>query len=204
MQKRIIVDPRIKTKNVADLLELPQIVRVTDFDEKAAEKFTEEFEKATLTGQPVVPVIIDSYGGYVHSLLSMIAVIQSSAVPVATICVGKAMSCGSILLSCGTEGMRFMDKNATVMVHDVSAIQFGKTPELKASASETDRLSKLIFTLMAKNCGHKSAEYFTDILHEKSHAEWYLTPQEAKKHNIVNQIRIPRFSVKVSVDISFD
>lgn len=204
MQKIVKVDPRIKFKNVADLLDLPQLVRVTDFDEAGASKFTDEFEKASSTGQPVVPVIVDSYGGYVHSLLTMISVIRNSTLPVATICIGKAMSCGSILLTCGTEGMRFMDPLATVMIHDVSSLQFGKTPELKASAAETERLSNLIFGLMAKNCGHKDEEYFLKLLHDKSHAEWYLTPTEAKKHKIINHIRVPSFRVNVSVDVDFD
>lgn len=203
MQKIVKVDPCIKVKNVADLLDLPQVVRVTDFDEKGATTFASDFEKASLTGQSVIPVIVDSYGGYVHSLLSMISVIRHSPIPVATICIGKAMSCGSILLTCGGEGLRFMDPLATVMIHDVSSLQFGKTAELKASAAETERLSDLIFGIMAKNCGQKE-EYFTKLLHDKSHAEWYLTANEAKKHNIINHIRVPNFRVNVSVDVSFD
>ena len=78
------------------------------------------------TGQKVIPVVIDSYGGQVYSLMSMIAAIESAELPVATIVEGKAMSCGAVLLSFGEQGMRFADPHATVMIHDVSSGGYGK------------------------------------------------------------------------------
>jgi ATP-dependent Clp protease, protease subunit len=72
---------------------LPVVVRVNKFDEKAAEDFSRSVARAQNTGQPVLPIIIDSYGGQVYSLMSMISDIQHSRLPVATIVQGKAMSC---------------------------------------------------------------------------------------------------------------
>ena len=198
MKSLLEVDHRIKPTK--DLLDEPVIIRVTEFTEESAEDFADDISLAHRTGQPVIPVIIDSYGGYVYSLLSMIADIQNSKLPVATIAVGKAMSCGSILLSCGNEGYRFIDKNATVMVHDVSSMAWGKNEELKASVKQTDRLNKQVFGLMAKNCG-QDKDYFLKIIHDKSHAEWYLSPAEAKKHNLVNEIRVPDLMTRISVEM---
>ena len=48
----------------------PVIVRVNKFDEDAAKKFDQEIARAHNTGQKVVPVVIDSYGGQVYSLMS--------------------------------------------------------------------------------------------------------------------------------------
>lgn len=203
MKKIVKIDPIIKHKNVADILELPVVIRVNEFKDADAKDFSEQISKAHNTGQPVIPVIIDSYGGQVYSLLSMIAEIKASQIPVATICTGKAMSCGAILLTCGQEGLRFIDKNATVMLHDVSSMALGKNEEIKASAKQTDKLQKQIFTLLAENC-NKKPNYFLDLIHSKSHAEWYLNAQEAKKHNIVNHIRIPHFKINVSVDITLE
>ena len=202
MNSLVELDARIKTKEINDLLDLPVTIVVNEFDDDAVESFTKGMIRAHRSGQPIVPVIIDSYGGYVYSLLSMISQIQSSQIPVATICRGKAMSCGSILLSCGEEGHRYMDPNAHVMIHDVSSMKWGKNEELKASAKQTDKLHKQVFHLLAKNCGH-SKDYFLDMIHEKSHAEWYLGATESKKHNIINHIHIPQFNVSVAVDIEF-
>ena len=113
---------------------LPVVIRVNKFDEKAAQDFSKDVARAQNTGQPVLPIIIDSYGGQVYSLMSMISDIQHSRLPVATIVQGKAMSCGAILFSFGVDGMRYMDPDATVMIHDVSSMAWGKVEEVKVSA----------------------------------------------------------------------
>lgn len=196
------IDPRIKSK-LSDLIDQPVTIRVTDFDEKSASEFAEDIADAHTTGQPIIPVIIDSYGGQVYSLLSMIAEIQASTIPIATIGVGKSMSCGSVLLSCGADGYRFMAPTSHLMVHDISGGKWGKIEELKSGIKQAEKLQKQIFQLMAKNCGHP-ANYFLDILHEKSHAEWFVSPSIAKQHNIINHIGMPSFRVSVDVDVAFE
>lgn len=201
MKKFTTVDSRIKIKT-ADLLEPPVIVRVNKFNEEAVDKFAEGIGKAHETGQEIIPVIIDSYGGDVYSLLSMISEVQNSNLPVAMICESKAMSAGAILFTFGTEGHRYMAPHGTLMIHEVSSFQYGKVEDLKVDAEEADRLNDLIFKLMAKNCG-KGEDYFLDIIHEKGHTDWFLTPKEAKKHNLVNHIKVPEMHVDVVVNMLF-
>ena len=98
------------------------IATVNKFDEKSAKEFQQQIAQAHNTGQKVIPVVIDSYGGQVYSLMSMISAIKNSELPVATIVEGKAMSCGAILFSFGEQGLRFMDQDATLMIHDVSSM----------------------------------------------------------------------------------
>lgn len=200
MKKIFRIDPKIQIRKVNDLLSGPVVIRVNDFTSKDAKEFAEQMSLAHNTGQPVIPVVVDSYGGEVYSLLSMVAEIQASKIPVATIGMGKSMSCGAVLITCGHEGLRFMAPTATIMIHDLSAGVGGKNEEIKANARQADRLQKQIFKLMAKNCGQES-DYFLDMSHEKSHAEWYLSAVEAKKHKIVNQIRVPNFEINVSVEM---
>jgi len=181
---------------------LPTIIRVNKFDESTARGFTTAMMKAQNTGQPVVPVIIDSYGGQVYSLMSMISDIRHSKVPVATIVQGKAMSCGALLFSFGTEGYRYMDPDATLMIHDVSSMKWGKVEEVKAGAEETERLNQKVYQMMAKNCGH-TKNYFLDTIHEKGHADWFLEPKEAKKHNLANHLHIPEMKIEAKVGFKF-
>ena len=194
------VSPLIKE---IELRKPPQIIRVNKFDEESAKKFSEQIAVAHNTGQKVIPVVIDSYGGQVYSLMSMIGAINAAELPVATIVEGKAMSCGAILFSCGEEGLRFMDPNATLMIHDVSSMDFGKVEELKAGAAEADRLNKIVYNLMARNCGKKD-DYFMKIVDKKKHADWFLDSAEAKKHGLANQLRLPKLSLEVSVDIELE
>ena len=189
------ISPLIKT---IELKQDPIVIVVNEFNEEAATEFSTAMSLAQNTGQKVIPVVIDSYGGQVYSLMSMISSIKSSIVPVATIVQGKAMSCGAILASFGSEGLRFMDKDATLMIHDVASFAFGKIEELKADAREAERLNKKVYTMMARNCG-KSDDYFS--IHDKGHADWFLDAEEAKEHNIIQQIRVPSLKASITVEI---
>ena len=186
-----------------ELRKSPVIVRVNKFDEDSAKKFSDEIALAHNTGQKVIPVVIDSYGGQVYSLMSMISAIKNSDIPVATIVEGKAMSCGAILFSFGEQGYRFIDENATLMIHDVSSMDMGKVEELKAGAHEADRLNTIVYKMMAQNCG-KADNYFMKIVDQKKHADWFIDAKEAKKHGLANHIRVPHLTIDISVDIDFE
>ena len=200
MQSKIDVDSRI---HKIELHNNPIVVRVNKFNEESAQKFARDMNAARNSLQPYIPVVIDSYGGQVYSLMSMISEIKSCEVPVVTVVEGKAMSCGAVLFSFGTEGYRFMAPDATVMIHDVSSGGRGKVEELKADAAEADRLDQIIFKMMSQNCGKKD-DYYKKIVHKKGHADWFLDAAECKKHNLCNHIRVPKLVTKVSVDISLE
>jgi len=135
-------------------------------------------------------------------LMSMISDIRHSRISVATIVQGKAMSCGALLFSFGKEGMRYMDPDATLMIHDVSSMTIGKVEEVKADAEETERLNQKVYKMMAKNCGHHE-DYFLDIIHEKGHADWFLESDECLKHNLANHLHVPHLKIEATVKFDF-
>jgi len=194
------VSPLIKE---FELRKNPVIIRVNKFDETSAEEFTQKIALAHNTGQKVIPVIIDSYGGQVYSLLAMISAVKQSELPVAMIVEGKAMSCGAILFSCGEDGMRFMDPDATVMIHDVSSFVGGKVEEMKASAEESERLNQKVYKMMARNTG-RAEDYFIKKIHDKGHADWFLDAKECKRIGLANHLRLPMLNIRIDVNIDFN
>lgn len=194
------ISPLIKT---LELRHEPLIITVNEFTEESASDFGAAISLAHNTGQDVIPVIIDSFGGQVYSLMSMISSIRNAKIPVATIVRGKAMSCGAILSSFGAKGLRFMDKDSTMMIHDVSSGAFGKIEELKSDVREAERLNKKVYTMMAQNCDQPD-DYFTDLIHDKGHADWFLDAEEALKHNIINHISVPNLKGTVKVEITLE
>ena len=66
--------PLLKEAELID--DLPVVIRVQKFDGTSAKEFSKLVGKAQNTGQPVLPIIIDSYGGQVYSLMSMISDIK--------------------------------------------------------------------------------------------------------------------------------
>lgn len=197
MKKISKIDPRVPIKDGASIQ--PVIIRVNKFNEEACKVFSEEMEKAYSTGQSFIPLVIDSYGGEVYSLMDMIDQITTSIIPVVTIVEGKAMSCGAILFCMGKQ--RYMSKNSTLMLHEVSNFNFGKTEEIKSTSNETDRLNKRIFELASLNIG-KRKNYLIDLIHGKSHADWYLTGTQAKKHNICTRVGVPIIYTEITLNHS--
>lgn len=192
------IDSNIKS---VELRSSPVIIRVNKFDEKSAKEFAEKMASAHNTGQSVVPVVIDSYGGQVYSLMSMIASIKNSELPVATIVEGKAMSCGVILFSCGTEGYRYITEDATLMIHDVSAGSWGKNSEIQASAEETKRLNDRIYKILSEN-SNKSEKWFNKQLNEKGRADWFIESKEAIDLGLADKIGMPKLEINVKLDIN--
>jgi len=190
-------DPYIKPI-MNDLIDKPIVIRVGDITDAAARDFSKLMTDAHNTGQTIIPVIVDSYGGSVHALFSMISDIVSSRLPVATISVGKSMSAGAGLLAAGTQGLRFIDPLSTVMVHQVSSMEFGKLTELKNEIVEIERLNKLMFVKMAECCGHRDKNYFIKMIDKNKNVDIFLSPQEAKKHKIVDKIGMPELHVHIA------
>ena len=195
MFKKLVVSPLIRVKH-NDVIEQPQIVVVQKFTDEGVKEFREQMERAHQTGQPVIPILIDSYGGTIYGCLDMIALVEKATLPVHTVITGKAMSAGAILFAMGQK--RYMAENATLMLHPASSWTCGKVEEVKADAKELERLNILIFKIVAERCGQPEDYY------SKRHAEWYLTSKEAKRHKLCTHIGVPELKVEVSVKYSFE
>lgn len=180
-------------------IELPAIkpyVVVNAFEAYTLSKFMEDCSNALKTGQQFLPVVIDSYGGSVHTLLAMVDFLESVEVPVITVSQGKSMSAGAVLFSCGEE--RYISKTSTIMIHEVSSACWGKNVEFQNSAKETERLNDLIFSMMDKNTG-KPERYWKNLIHENGHADLFLTASDAIKHGLATCIGIPYIETSIEV-----
>ena len=191
------------TNKVEEAVKLPKFVLINKIDEEATKKFREDFNAALNTGQEIIPIVIDSYGGQVYSLLGMVDIIKSCKIPVATIISGKAMSCGAVLLACGEKGHRYVSVNSTVMIHDVSSFSEGKSEEIKSDAAETERLQKMFYKILDKECERKDG-YFDKLVFNKGRSNLYLDADQCVKHGIADQIKIPKFIVEIVHNIVFE
>jgi ATP-dependent Clp protease protease subunit len=193
MLKQLTTGPNVKAEA---LIHEPSIIKVTDFSEKGYASFHEAFQKCVDSKQPVIPIIIDSYGGQVYSLLGMLELIATSPVPVATYVPTKAMSCGAVLFSAGTEGYRYIAPNAVVLVHQVSGGSYGKVEDVEVSTTHMTALNKQLMGILSKNCGH-ATNYFSRELFKNGNADLYYSPKQCISHNLANKIKTPVFKIEV-------
>lgn len=196
------VDPKLRIENLHDVFRMPKVIRVNHFDEEGLEDFDKDMDVAHRTGQPIIPVIVDSFGGSAYSVMGMVATIESALRPVATIVTSKAMSAGFILFCFGTQGYRFMHPDAILMLHELSSWTEGKLSDIQNVSKHLDKVNKTVMRKAARHLGHKS-NYFLDLINSHKHLDWFMTAKEALGHNIANHLRVPRFEVKIGVDIAF-
>jgi ATP-dependent Clp endopeptidase proteolytic subunit ClpP len=168
-------------------------ILVNEFTEDAVKKFKEDFDRLKHSDLPCIPIFIDSFGGEIYSLMAMLDIMESVEIPKATIALGKAMSCGSILLASGNPGLRFIGKYSTVMIHDAGKVSWGKIEDLKADVREAERLNEVLYKLLSEKC-NQPTDYFKKEVEKRKHIDWFLSAEEARKHKIVDHVGIPYFS----------
>lgn len=180
----------------------PLTVYVTgEFDEDTATQFAQDLSAANNTGQSVVPVVINSGGGDVYSLMMMVAAIRSSAVPVATIVPGFAASAAAALFACGAKGMRYIAPTARVMLHDASLTMYS-TVSLRDMEIEKDELAavnKQMFDIMGENCHNGDKMYFHKLLKKQGNRDLYLDADDAVKHKLATCAYVPVLRTSVQV-----
>lgn len=189
-------------RELVDKVRRAVVVRVNEFDELAIAKFADDMSAAHETGQTVIPILIDSYGGDPYTVLGMIAVIERARLPVVTVVESKAMSAGAFLFTFGAE--RYMATDATLMFHGVSqfTVDEKKSSELRTDANETARLQDLLFTRTAQAIG-KPKDFFVKLFDDNKHVDMYMNAREAKRQNIATQIAVPSFETTIAVTHRF-
>jgi len=119
-------------------------------EDKAKEIVTRMFELETRNPNDDILLYIDSYGGHVHSFLAIHDAMKMLRCDVATVCIGKAMSCGQMLLISGTKGKRFITPNSRVLIHQVSSVAYGKISDIELDISESKELQKILESMIIK------------------------------------------------------
>jgi ATP-dependent Clp endopeptidase proteolytic subunit ClpP len=190
----VCIEAKISTISTMD--DLP-FVYVTDFNDAAVKDFYINVKK--LENDPgviIIPIMINSYGGSVYSLLAMLDILSCTTKPICTVAMGKAMSCGSVLLAAGTPGYRYMGKNAHVMIHEVSSFAMGKTTEVKEDIKNTERLNDILLTKLGELCKKKDKKFFHKEIKKRTNLDWFMEGKECKKLGLVDVVGMPYFLKK--------
>jgi len=130
-----------------------------------------------------IKLYVNSPGGYVTSGFSIYDTMQSIKSPVSTICTGLAASMGSIILSAGEKGRRFIQPHAQVMIHQPSGGARGPASDIEISAQEIVKTKELSARILAKNCGQKYDKVMKDF-----NRDHWLGAKESLAYGIVDGI----------------
>lgn len=132
-----------------------------------------------------IKLFINSPGGVVTSGLVIYDTMRMIKSPVSTICMGLAASMGSILLSGGEKGRRFIYPHGEVMIHQPSLGGYmqGVSADLEIQAEQTKRAKDIGAKILADNCGKKIEQIYRDF-----DRDYWMEAKKAIEYGIVDEI----------------
>jgi ATP-dependent Clp protease protease subunit len=141
----------------------------------------EDKGKPTEERQPIT-VMIDSPGGSVEVLLTIIKAIKISKTPIRTVCYCTAFSAAADLLACGHQGLRCALPGSSVMMHSGSAAYSGTQSQVDAAKKFYDNMGKRVtdHVYSVTNIDTKTAKKMKD--------DYYMTEEDALRLGIIDRI----------------
>ena len=128
---------------------------------------------------------INSPGGVVTSGMVMYDTMRMIKSPVSTICMGLAASMGSILLSGGVKGKRYIYPHGEVMIHQPSLGGHirGVSSDLEIQAEQTRRVKEIGAKILAENCGKTVEQIMKDF-----DRDYWMDAKQAIEYGIVDKL----------------
>jgi ATP-dependent Clp protease, protease subunit len=126
---------------------------------------------------------INSPGGSVYSGLAIYDTIQFVKPDVQTICLGIAMSLGSLLLAAGAKGKRMALPNSRILIHQVSGGFEGQGTDIEIQAREVIGLKRRLEEIYAEHTGKPIEDVSRDM-----ERDFFMSPQEATEYGIIDAV----------------
>ncbi|WP_153013779.1 ATP-dependent Clp protease proteolytic subunit [Deinococcus grandis] len=130
-----------------------------------------------------IQMYINCPGGEVYAGLAIYDTMRYIKAPVSTICVGIAMSMGSVLLMAGDKGKRMALPNSRIMIHQGSAGFRGNTPDLEVQAKEVLHLRDKLVGIY-----HEHTSIPHDKLMRDMERDYFMSPDEAMGYGLIDSV----------------
>jgi ATP-dependent Clp protease protease subunit len=126
---------------------------------------------------------INSPGGVVTSGLSIYDTMQYIRPKVSTLCFGQAASMGSLLLTAGEPGQRYVLPNSRIMIHQPSGGFSGQATDIEIHAKEILSLKARLNQMYVKHTGQKLS-----VIEKNMERDNFMSAEQAKEFGLVDHI----------------
>ncbi|HEY3390989.1 MAG TPA: ATP-dependent Clp protease proteolytic subunit [Prolixibacteraceae bacterium] len=178
------MDNNVRLQDIIDskILNERKVFLWGQIDDESAKHVIERLLYLEMIGpNKEIQLIINSPGGYVTSGFAIYDTMKSISSHVSTICTGLAASMGSIILSAGTKGRRFVLPNARVMIHQPSGGASGVASDIEIQMDEIIKTKLLGAEILAANCGQTVEKVMKDF-----NRDHWMSAQESVAYGIVD------------------
>ena len=130
-----------------------------------------------------VSLYINCPGGSVYSGLAIYDTMQFIKPDIATMCVGIAMSMGSLLLTGGAKGKRFSLPNSRILIHQPSAGFEGQSTDIEIHAREILNIRKRVDEIYARHTGQSEEHVHADMERDR-----FFKADQAVEYGLIDRV----------------
>ena len=130
-----------------------------------------------------ISLYINSPGGAVDDTLALYDTMRFLSSPVSTYCIGRAYSGGSVLLTAGTKGKRYILPHAKVMIHQPYGGITGQAEDIRIQVEQMGKMKAELNKIIAHHTGQSVETVLRDAERDK-----YFTAQEAVAYGLVDEV----------------
>jgi len=130
-----------------------------------------------------ISLYINSPGGSIYAGLAIYDTMQFVKPDIATMCMGVAMSMGSLLLAAGAKGKRSSLPNSRILIHQPSAGFEGQSTDIEIHAREILDMRGRIDRIYAHHTGRTEEQVNTDMERDR-----FFKPDEAAEYGLIDRV----------------
>jgi ATP-dependent Clp protease protease subunit len=130
-----------------------------------------------------ISIYINSPGGSIYAGLAVYDTMQFIKPDVSTMCVGIAMSMGSLLLTGGAKGKRFALPNSRILIHQPSAGFEGQSSDIEIHAREILKTRKRIDEIYALHTGQPEEQVHSDMERDR-----FFRTDQAVEYGLIDRV----------------
>jgi ATP-dependent Clp protease protease subunit len=130
-----------------------------------------------------ISIYINSPGGSIYAGLAIYDTMQFIKPQVATMCIGIAMSMGSLLLMAGAPGKRYALPNSRILIHQPSAGFEGQSTDIEIHAREILAIRKRTDEIYAKHTGQSIEQVHKDMERDR-----FFKAHEAVEYGLIDKV----------------
>ena len=130
-----------------------------------------------------ISIYINSPGGSIYSGLAIYDTMKFVKPDIHTMCVGVAMSMGSLLLAAGAKGKRAVLPNSRILIHQPSAGFEGQSTDIEIHAREILKMRKEIDAIYADATGKPEEQVRADMERDR-----FFTAEQAVEYGLVDKV----------------
>jgi ATP-dependent Clp protease protease subunit len=130
-----------------------------------------------------ISIYVNTPGGSLYAGLAVYDTMQFIRPEVQTICVGVAMSMGSLLLAGGAKGKRMALPNSRILIHQPESGFEGQATDIEIHAREILAVRQRVDEIYAKHTGQPIEQVNADMERDR-----FFTAEQAVEYGLVDRV----------------